>query len=408
MKKTVKYIFLAIFILSVALSLGGCDFDISSILGEYVCVHEWSEWDIVEQGDCKTPGIIQRECAKCGAIVEENTALKEHTEGEWIVDKVASCVEEGSMHKECIVCGKTLSTEKIPTAGEHIESNWIVDKDATCAEDGKMHIECTVCGSTMAEEMIAATGHTESGWIVDKEATCTEDGERHTECTICGEVVKEKITATGHNEGEWIVDKEATCAEDGKMHTECTVCGEVVKGNLSATGIHEYKNYNCVYCGLTSEECFEFTYLKESDSYAIKAKSKDNLPCEISLPSEFNGKPVTSIDEYAFKNCYNLTSITIPSNVTIISDLAFAYCDSLTSVTIENNVASVGWATFYSCDNIDEVYYKGTAEDWDKIDIKSNNDPLEDATRYYYSETEPTEEGNFWHWGENGEVVVWE
>jgi hypothetical protein len=28
------------------------------------------------------------------------------------------------------------------------------------------------------------------------------------------------------------------------------------------------------------------------------------------------------------------------------------------------------------------------------------------ATRYYYSETEPTEEGNFWHWVD-GEVVVW-
>ena len=35
------------------------------------------------------------------------------------------------------------------------------------------------------------------------------------------------------------------------------------------------------------------------------------------------------------------------------------------------------------------------------------NDYLSDAARYYYSETKPTESGNFWHYGEDGEIAEW-
>lgn len=33
---------------------------------------------------------------------------------------------------------------------------------------------------------------------------------------------------------------------------------------------------------------------------------------------------------------------------------------------------------------------------------------LTNATRYYYSETQPVEEGNYWHYAEDGvTLVVW-
>ena len=423
MKKTLKLMVFTIFVLSITvLTLGSCDFDISGILGEYVCVHEWSEWDIVEQGDCKTPGLIQRECLNCGAIDEETTALKEHTEGEWVVDKEATCIEDGSKHTECTVCGTIISTEIIISTGEHIESDWVVDKEATCVEDGSKHTECTICEIAITEE------------------------------------------------------------------------------SIDATGTHKYENHNCIYCGLTSEECFEFAYLTETDSYEIKVNQNCDLPSKISLPSTYNGKyvtsirylafafcssltsvvipdSVTSIGNQAFRGCSSLTSVVIGDSVTSIGDWAFYYCNNLTSVVIGNNVASIGsmvfygchsltnisipdsvtsiggwafqgcfnltsvvlgdgisyineymfsgcssltsivlgknvnsidWYAFDGCYNLAEVYYNGTKAEWYNVFISANNIPLENATKYYYSESEPTTEGNFWHWGENGEVVVWE
>jgi hypothetical protein len=44
------------------------------------------------------------------------------------------------------------------------------------------------------------------------------------------------------------------------------------------------------------------------------------------------------------------------------------------------------------------VYYKGTASEWAEISVGSYNDSLTYATRYYYSDTEPTSEGNYWHY----------
>jgi hypothetical protein len=67
-------------------------------------------------------------------------------------------------------------------------------------------------------------------------------------------------------------------------------------------------------------------------------------------------------------------------------------------VEIGDSVTSIGNYAFYNCSSLKNVYYKGTASDWAKIAIGGYNSTLTDTTRYYYSETEPTTTGNYWHY----------
>ena len=116
---------------------------------------------------------------------------------------------------------------------------------------------------------------------------------------------------------------------------------------------------------------------------------------------------VTSIGGWAFAYCYDLTSVVIPEGVTSIAYYAFQSCSSLTSIVISKGVTSIGYNAFYNCSSLSKVYYGGTAEEWAEISIGYDNYKLTGATRYYYSESEPTEEGNFWHYDDDGNIAIW-
>ena len=58
---------------------------------------------------------------------------------------------------------------------------------------------------------------------------------------------------------------------------------------------------------------------------------------------------VTSIGDFAFRECFGLTSVTIGNSVTSIGYQAFQGCYELTSITIPNSVTSIGEDAFYYC-----------------------------------------------------------
>ena len=64
------------------------------------------------------------------------------------------------------------------------------------------------------------------------------------------------------------------------------------------------------------------------------------------FPETLDGHPVTSIGDYAFYECGNLTNVTLPSSLTSIGNAAFCNCENLTSVTLPKSLVTIGSSAF--------------------------------------------------------------
>ena len=94
---------------------------------------------------------------------------------------------------------------------------------------------------------------------------------------------------------------------------------------------------------------------------------------------------VTSIGNSAFRGCSSLTRVALPDSVTSIGDYAFRSCQNLVDITFGNRVASIGYGSFSGCSNLSNVYYRGGEADRATITINGNTAYLTDATWYYHS-----------------------
>ena len=174
--------------------------------------------------------------------------------------------------------------------------------------------------------------------------------------------------------------------------------------------------------------------------------------CCDSLYSVILSKNITRVGSMTFAYCERLSSITLHEGIVEIASSAFLYCQSIYNVNIPNSVKSIGDSAFYHSgisnfvlgDNIEyigreafdycysissvvistsfkktdyysifgnssigTIYYKGTRVDW----INNNMDSwghyyFTSSPRYYYSESAPVVNGNFWHYVD-GQPTKW-
>ena len=66
----------------------------------------------------------------------------------------------------------------------------------------------------------------------------------------------------------------------------------------------------------------------------------------VTIPAIINGFTVTSIADYAFYECYKVTSFTIPNSVKAIGRSAFYGCEGIAGITIPSSVTTIGNTAF--------------------------------------------------------------
>ena len=86
----------------------------------------------------------------------------------------------------------------------------------------------------------------------------------------------------------------------------------------------------------------------------------------------------------AFSNCGKLENITIPECVTSIDSYTFWFCNNLSSIVIPNSMIKIDEYAFDYCNKLSDVYFVGTEEQWEQINIKKQgNKYLINANIHY-------------------------
>lgn len=60
----------------------------------------------------------------------------------------------------------------------------------------------------------------------------------------------------------------------------------------------------------------------------------------------------STVESSAFRNCVNITSITLPDSITSIKNNAFENCSSLTAITIPSKVTDIAYSAFFDCSKL--------------------------------------------------------
>ena len=111
-----------------------------------------------------------------------------------------------------------------------------------------------------------------------------------------------------------------------------------------------------IYYNITSSSRLTVAVTYQGTSYSQYQNEYEGV---VNIPEtvEYNGTTysVTSIDEYAFRDCSTMFSITIPNSVKSIGSWAFESCSSLTAVTIPNSVTSIGDGAFQNCTGLSSM-----------------------------------------------------
>lgn len=117
----------------------------------------------------------------------------------------------------------------------------------------------------------------------------------------------------------------------------------------------------------------EFSKAKSNHGADIPKKVLDFLNCKIN--DEMFMEEMNSLNR--------LENVVIPDGVSEISIGMFKDCMNLKSITIPKSVNEIKSYAFSGCISLIEVYFEGSKEEWNRINIGSFNTCLKSAVLNY-------------------------
>lgn len=119
--------------------------------------------------------------------------------------------------------------------------------------------------------------------------------------------------------------------------------------------IHNYVDGICTECGEKEPVAYK-EFVLTSQNYTMAGISRTGV---VEIPSEFDYNGVhyrtVEIGASAFRDCNDLTNITIPDSVANIENLAFSGCTNLSSINIPDSVTHIGYGAFSNCTSLERI-----------------------------------------------------
>ena len=186
------------------------------------------------------------------------------------------------------------------------------------------------------------------------------------------------------------------------------ICSDAFIGCRSLQALHIPKSVNKIEAGAISD-CYELTELTvdpENTAYTvtngclIEKATKTLISALIGFELPTDGS-ITIIADEAFRNCAwrEQMDLVIPDGVTDIGRNLFDRTPR--AIVLPASVTRINAYTFFNA----YIYYAGTEETWNDITVDGSA-PVDKDRLYFYSETQPTTDGNYWHYVD-GAAAAW-